>query len=386
MKPCVFDSAWEVIASQSAALNQYPRYPLGKKFCKLFVDGVSGSGKTRVGFELFKKLEQEKKTLGLENVRYAYIDARTGLRDTSNIFKVLLRRFGGLNNVEVSDHLKEALAAHILGLSEEGRGVILLHIDEFTADPAAVNAVLSQLGEYQCLNARRALILPVCTGLYAGDGVLEHLPLTDTKTILTMPYFPGYESTFALVRNAAKAWLLEPTRHSDAEQCFLPAWLEKAGVRDHQADIAAKRSDEDTAAMLVRYLVEDTAGWAMAAVQLGAHLAALSKQLDKGTPKRDDLGVVEERLRDQLAERYSLGVMKTQLGGVEDFGALKVAALALSPLAVCPGCDLYILVEVVVVELLKSCPAPSFFSCRYLRSSLSMEAPSGSPENTACSP
>jgi hypothetical protein len=342
VKPCVFDRAWEVIASQSAALNQYPHSPLGKKFCKLFIDGVSGSGKTRVGFELFKKLEQEQKTLGLENVCYAYIDADSELRDTSNIFEVLLRHFGGPDNVAVPNHLQEALTAHILGLSDEGRGVILLHIDEFTANPAAVNAVLRQLKKYQFAKPRRALILPVCTGLYAGDGVLEHLPQTDTKTILTMPYFPEYESTFALVRNAAKAWLQGPTKRSNAEPSSLPAWLEKADMRDHQANIAAKRSDEDTAAMLVSYLVEDTAGWAMAAVQLGAHLAALSQQLDNGTPKRDDLGVVEERLRDQLSERYSLDNMKTQLGGVQDFGALKVAALALSPLAVCPLCDHYL--------------------------------------------
>jgi hypothetical protein len=387
VKPCIFDRAWKVIASQSAALSRHPLSSLRKTFCKLFIDGVSGSGKTRVGFELFKKLEQEKTTLSLESVCYAYIDAKTGLSDTSDIFKVLLRRFGGLRNFEVPDHLEEALAAHILGLSDEGRGVILLHIDEFTADPAAVNAVLNQLGEYQCNAPRRALILPVCTGLYAGDGVLEHLPLTDTKRILTMPYFRGYESTFALVRNAAQAWLQEPTRRSGAEQCILPAWLEKAGMRDHQANIAAKRGDEDIAAMLASYVVEDTAGWAMAAVQLGAHLAALSQDLDNRPPTRDNLGAVENKLRKQLAERYSLDVMKTQLGGVKDFGALKVAALALSPLAVCFLCDLffYIPSKVDHILLLKlRQPFLSFFFCRYLCRSLSMEAPSGSLENMAC--
>jgi Cdc6-like AAA superfamily ATPase len=72
--PAIFDEAWDVIQGEAYFHETKIKKHLGKDFIKLIIDGASGSGKTRIGLELYKKLEAEKHSLGLRRVHYVYVD------------------------------------------------------------------------------------------------------------------------------------------------------------------------------------------------------------------------------------------------------------------------------------------------------------------------
>jgi hypothetical protein len=203
----------------------------------------------------------------------------------------------------------------LLGLAEAECGVILLHVDEFSKNPELVSDILNTLLNYHA-QERRGLVLPVCTGHYAGVGVLAHLTASESKCILTMPYFASTEATLQLMRNAAKAYLTAP----------------------HVAQAAATTSAPPLSSLLeveplpelLQYLVEDMEGWAMAAVQLGAHLASTpwSRRLGE---LRETLGAVEEAHKAYLAKVYTAKSILSPFGSAH---ALKFAAIALSPFTV----------------------------------------------------
>jgi hypothetical protein len=137
-----------------------------------------------------------------------------------------------------------------------------------------------------------------------------------------MPYFDSTEATLQLVRNAAKAYLREVEKRTNTA----------AGPKP-----LSRLLDEPSPPAILRYLVEDMDGWAMAAVQLGAHLSATQWDETKDGLLRETLGGVEAALMNQLGEKYTTSLIARSLG-VTDVGAWKLAALALSPLPVYFGC------------------------------------------------
>lgn len=306
--PHVFSKAWDTLKREITVNYK----PLDQLFCKLFIDGASGSGKTRIGYELFRKLQREASSLGLTNVRYAYLNAGDLTENDTNIFSLLLRKFSErATDRVVPESLWEDVAKSMLNLAEGEFGVVLVHLDEFSMKPKLVGELLNGLAAYH-RSARHALVLPVCTGLYTADALLD-LPMTDTKTAITMPYLKDKARILQLVKNAARGWLAG--ERNDSDSVTLPDWLEEP---------------DD----LVHFLAEDTAGWPMAAVQLGAHLAAAGPQLPPGRPLRDVLEDVEEGYIKVLNERYNYKTMARAFGAASQEAIKKLVALAMSPLKV----------------------------------------------------
>lgn len=117
--------------------------PLGRTFRRLFINGASGSGKSRMGVELFKALVQLLTARGLV-ARYAGLEA-TKLPGPA-IGAALARAFrADTLQHSVPMEMVEDMAKSILDIELDSagpkrlRGIIVLHIDEFAKDESTIN-------------------------------------------------------------------------------------------------------------------------------------------------------------------------------------------------------------------------------------------------------
>jgi len=320
--PVIFDDAY---IDFTFDLTVYADVESQKTLRNVFIDGASGSGKTRFGYELYKRLAREKQAdkagqLKTDFVSYAMItmppNNTIDPMDTEGagriLAQLLIRQYTKLQEVVLHDHFTLSDAINCLArrqLTPEQRAnphfrvALVLHIDEFQISPNLAAAMLRAIRDKNKSTAStRMLILPVLTGLYSSQttSILGPYEISGVQSrIHRLNFFKSKDlaSVWNIVRSAAKV---------NNQHLILPARLE----------------DQPP---FLQYLVEDVRGWPVAAVQLGGVLGLLSLTQEwtyKG---------LEATFLKVMTEKYSRGVFARALGVSETTGLQKLFLLALSP-------------------------------------------------------
>jgi hypothetical protein len=305
-----------------------------RNYNKVFVDGPSGSGKTRMGWELYSHLVREVKQpqdgatlppLKIDAVSYAFLNMTDSLLSDSVVdvmeadklerllADILVEQLSDIKPAPGSTVTLHSVLRHILNVRPGGskRGALVLHIDEFHREPKQTVRLLSVVRQFSKRHATSTLILPVCTGLYTDHCFGPNVVSGNSRRVV-LGFFQDLQKTWEIVRGAAMG--LSGNR--------LPPLL---------LDV-----DVDSAPPNVRYLVEDTGGWAMAAVQLGVNIA--TRDLSRDEPA-SALIKVEDAVVGKLKEVYPSDALRAALGEIGKAALFKVATLALSPFSV--GCHVW---------------------------------------------
>jgi hypothetical protein len=196
-----------------------------------------------------------------------------------------------------------------------GPCAVVVQFDEFQREPEAVAYMLRAVVNYnnhQKPDKDGIVLLPVCTGLAKGETQkLAEQGVTDLKSLaLTIPYF------------SAKAL------RADVWSLFVNA-ATACGVKPQWATY-------DEAAEPLRFLLEDTLGWAQAVVQLAGAYAEVMTSAQKdapGTPagtfcEDAHWEAIETRYVAQINSRYNYSRFE-MLG--DSATIYKLFFLALSP-------------------------------------------------------
>jgi Cdc6-like AAA superfamily ATPase len=290
---------------------------------RVYVSGPTGSGKSRLGWEVYREVDCKKREYDLVNVAFVSINMakNTNIKTVADLVQHLLRTRATvdgvteLNAVQTHRLTLGAVARHLSGWKRGGdRTALVLHIDEFQHNPATVLLIQDAIA---AVNEADFFILPICTGLY-NKGFHEHkdLDASDHSRAIYLGYLSAangaadHDAAWKVVRNAVV---------SVRGQDVLPKTLKEAPP-------------------VLRYLVEDLGGWPMAAVQLGGQLAA-QEPLKKATSSADvvwddvQLLVCEDRMDNILNTRYYESA--TSLGStLKASGIYKLVTLILSPFPV----------------------------------------------------
>ena len=322
--PLTFEAAF---SDMTAICRTHDPTRLEREFYKVFIDGGSGSGKTRMAWELYKRLATDVGDDKLQVHKVHYVPVLQGpeeadLKAPDNggqwgedkvkwayYEKVLAEHIvhtmteEKLVNNEAS--LRDVLR-HLLALQKGERGAVVLHIDEFHRTPQVTKDLLSTVRRFSKHNPDMP-ILAVCTGLYTDPS----FDMSDTSPgyvrLHHLSYLPSAQATWNLVKAAAKA----ATRGE-----LSPAF---------KADEL-----EDCKHDLLRYLVEDLRGWPLAAVTLGA---ALPLAFRYHGLRLSAFKHAEEEVFNQMRSKYNIDTLRKMLGRSQA-ALLKLALLALSPFTV----------------------------------------------------
>lgn len=313
-----------------------------KAAIKLFIDGASGSGKTRMALELFLKLDREKGSFCLQRVGYVAINMMTYfLADVtrtsdethdvkvavSEVLPHLADKYAKRTNIKLADDIDLlALVNSVLKVDEAAeagaRFALVFHVDEFQVTPNVTRLLLRAIYKHNTAHPTR-LILPVCTGLYA-DNTFGDEPLTGAFRALTLPYFKDDGESYAIV-------------HSVIEHLVVNTAL--PSVRDTHYNTLRRKADgsvalPDNLPKLVKYLVEDTGGWPMACAQLGVELAPFADDLE-AMNNVVLLKFAEGRVFKQLKYIYQREIRRCF--NASPVGRRKLVLLAMSPHKVWDG-------------------------------------------------
>lgn len=306
----------------------------------VFIDGASGCGKTRMGFELAMRLRADCQRLGLVAVRYARVPNYDGAvanakdeRAASHILAAKLIKHLGcsvgrrLPLVQVSPSVVLEDVVSLLAFSglggktdrnASGRAALVLHFDEFQTAPTMVAAMLRAIRGVNMGIASSVAILPVLTGLVSEETrELASTGITDVvSSTFTLNYFhkqPAATSALHTPRKAQPAW-------STTWQL----------VKNAEAAVGAKRLSKYAALQqappMIRYLVEDTGGWPQAAVHLGVALG-LHHKPDAALPSWP---LVEHSYMALLQTKYTAAHFQTTCQTTIK-GLRKLTLLAMSP-------------------------------------------------------
>lgn len=319
----MFDVAYDDLTN----ILRFPDATATIKYSRnVFIDGASGCGKTRFGWELYQRVKREAQKLGLSDVGYAVLQAgqdydmalqgatdNEKAHDTTTANRalavMLVRQYAEQPNlvlspsVTFSDIVKHLARAH--RGAKDGKAAFVLHFDEFQQSPIHVAAMLRVVRDHNTTFALSTPVLPVLSGLVASASTLALVSdgITGVSSVVhTLHYFePTDERTWQLVCNAERA-LRSISR-----------------LQQYKTRADAPRS--------LRYLVEDTLGWQQAAVQLGVAIAlARSDALDWRAVEDDYL---------DLVKKYNSSEVLAPLVNGSNSAARKLLLLALSPHAVC---------------------------------------------------
>jgi hypothetical protein len=291
---------------------------------RVYISGPTGSGKSRLGWELYCKVDRDKRKLGLVNVAFVSINMAkdTHIKTVADLVQHILRTRATasgvpeLNSVETHQLSFEAVARHLAGWKAGGgRTALVLHVDEFQHNPSTVLLIQDAIA---AMNHTNSVILPICTGLY-NKGFRHHkdLDASDHSHAIYLGYLSAADNT---------------TDHDAAWEVVRNATIAVIG-----RDVLPKALKD--APPVLRYLVEDLGGWPMAAVQLGGQLAA-QEPLKRAMSPADvvwmhvSLNVCEAGMDGILKARYRepVTLLETTL---KPAGIYKLVTLILSPFPVC---------------------------------------------------
>lgn len=299
---------------------------------RVYVSGPTGSGKSRLGWEVFQHVKANKDKYKLANVAFASVNlAKPSVRTKRDVVGHLMRTCAkgsgpyGLANAQLHEVTLTGVVRNLTGWTEGGgRTALVLHLDEFQFNPKAVLAIQEEVAQFNEAVGGQYCVLPLCTGLYNKD-FLGHkdLDASDHSHAVYLGYLSkedgstDHDATWAIVRNAA---------HAVLQQNVLPEAL--SDVPD-----------------VLGYLVEDLGGWPMAAVQLGGQLAtceALRSAAEEQKPVSfADLAAAplkqcEMDMDGVLSKRYD-GPLISLKDTLTSTGIFKLIILILSPFPVGRG-------------------------------------------------
>jgi hypothetical protein len=308
LEPTVFSKVYDALT-----LVLKSGAPSIKTCTKLYVDGASGSGKTRMGMELYRRLQNGKNRFDLHRVAYLLFEVgkydsfkHIGSHQASDAaVGCILRSAETLitNGVTLRslDDLVNQIFPSGVEFPAEKTCALVLHIDEFQNGPLATRELMTAIVNHNC-NQPRRLILPVCTGLFTDDLLKDDSMPSGAFARITLPYIESSEKAYELMLRGAR---------SSCHTVALPSVLEDAP-------------------RLIRFLIEDTGGWPMACVQLGVELGPYAHLPDK-LENISIMSVVEDNVVTFLHEAYDstfgdgIGTLLSRAG------IFKVLAMALSP-------------------------------------------------------
>jgi hypothetical protein len=191
------------------------------------------------------------------------------------------------------------------------KAALVLHIDEFQGNPLLTVLLLRAIRKFNEIG-KETVILPVCTGLFAPDTeVLMAKYMSDLPVTVSLHYLPP-DDAWEVVRNAFVA----KCQASSRTDGHLP-------------------TDINDAPAALRYLVEDTLGWALVAVQIGALLAFHIGHISE---LHNLTASYLERIKAEIAaylwSHYKPQSVKNAFATGEE-GLQKLLVLAMSPHTVC---------------------------------------------------
>ena len=300
-----------------------------RNYYKVFVDGGSGSGKTRMGWEVYQALAETVAKGKRKVSKTHYVPVLQGPDEPTfyaprdgapwpdeekeqkrahyekELAKHIVQRMTEEKPVNNEASLHQILR-HLLGLQNGERGAIVLHIDEFHRTPQVTKDLLSTVRNFSQMYPD-TLILPICTGLYTDPS----FDMSDTSPgyvkVHHLSYMSSNQATWDLVRAAASA---------TAKDQVVPLL---------QTDRFSNCKHD-----LLRYLVEDLRGWPLAAVALGA---ALQHSISVIEVRRPAFEAAEREVYRQLKSKYNIATLRKMLGHSEA-ALLKLTLLTLSPFTV----------------------------------------------------
>jgi hypothetical protein len=323
-KPTIFDQAYYDMTAVCRMAG------IGREFYKVFIDGGSGSGKTRMGWELYKRLAKDVGDGKLQVHKVHYVSVLQGPDEP--MFKAPYDEGQWRNDIDKWAYYEKVLAEHIvhtmteerldcneaslrnvlrhlLALQKGERGAVVLHIDEFHRTPQVTKDLLSTVRRFSERNPDMP-ILAVCTGLYTDPSFDMSDMSPGYERLHHLSYLSSADATWNLVKAAATA-----ATHGELSPAFKADEL-----RDCKHD-------------QLRYLIEDLRGWPLAAVTLGA---ALPIVLRFHGLQESAFQHAEEEVFRQLRGKYNIATLRKMLGH-SDATLLKLTLLALSPFTVCLG-------------------------------------------------
>jgi hypothetical protein len=319
LRPEKFEQAF------AAMTNNCEPKPRQRNFIKLFIDGASGSGKTRFGWELYKELEVRQENLGLGQVFYAFVDAggppfsSLDLQpDPSVVAASVAQHLVAKNAINCSrvklapsvtlHDVASAMLAARSGSRRVRRGALVLHIDEFQkALPQVVELLkaIRMANEDGESNGLSVLVLPVCTGLWTDDERARD-PSGEVVKV-RHNYFQSVNDSWKLVQRSAAAFALGGQ--------VIPLLR------------------QESAPLQLRQLVEDTMGWPLACMHLGVEAMSVASHWLPGMNSAVLLEHIEQRTFLALNAHYDR-TLHTAESALAQAGLYKLLAMALSCLKV----------------------------------------------------
>lgn len=304
---------------------------LRNKHLRLYVCGPTGSGKSRIAYELFVDLDKDKLAHKLDNVIFATCfltknEANLEVRSVTELVRHLVRNCGSapsrnsmnLAELDINDITFKEVVRELTGWEKGKRTVLVLHIDEFQNQPKLVKDIMIAItalnGDYSDF-----FVLPVCTGFPTSDfACVEHLKDATDPTSGSNAVYLGYLTMEDKTADNGQTWsIVRNTALMVLEQGVLP-------------------EDLDQVPQVLRYLVEDLGGWPMGATQLGRALAEvmLEKEDTRVTSlTAEDLEACEQKMHDTLGGIYAEPVTGFAKA-LTTSGTFKVTALICGPFPV----------------------------------------------------
>lgn len=305
---------------------------LRSKHLRLYVCGPTGSGKSRIAYELFVELEKHKLAHKLDNVVFATCfltkdDSNLEVKSVAHLVQHLVHRCAITApsgdrmdradvdiNITLSDVVRE-----LTGWERGKRTALVLHIDEFQNQPKLVKDFMSAIAAVNG-NYNDYFVLPVCTGFPTSEFArVEHLKDATDPTSGSNAVYLGYLTTEDKTADNDQTWsIVRNTALMVLGQGVLP-------------------KDLNQVPRVLRYLVEDLSGWPMGATQLGGALANV--MLDTSVTSvnsltAEDFEACEQKMHDALGGIYAESVTGFARA-LTPPGAFKVTSLICGPFPVC---------------------------------------------------
>jgi hypothetical protein len=319
----ILENVLEILAGTLAISTSTGRYT-----SRVYVSGPTGSGKSRLGWESYCKLANEKRKYGLDKVAFVSVDLSNQPIETvddlvRHIVHTCAEGVGGIALAKVKTHKLSLtdLLPHLTGWTEgAGRAALVLHIDEFHRKPEMTLAIQNEIARLNRTPNSKIIVLPICTGLYDKNfRDFKDIDASSHSRAVYLGYLSkrdgsaDHDAAWKITRNATKSVL---------RRDVLPEALSEAPP-------------------VLRYLVEDLNGWPMAAVQLGGQLAAQRALSRAAVPSEVDWDSVSwtacENGLDKIINFQYRSPTTTLQGILTPTGLFKLVTLVLSPFPVCRG-------------------------------------------------